>query len=51
MLSNGKDIPYFGLKVVTVTDKIANDYDIPKGVYIKEVMMDSPAWGNRSAEW
>ena len=44
MLSNGKDIPYFGLKVVTVTDKIANDYDIPKGVYIKEVMMDSPAW-------
>lgn len=44
MLSNGKDIPYFGLKVITVTDKIANEYDIPKGVYIKEVLMDSPAW-------
>ncbi len=44
MLSNGRDIPYFGLKVVTVTDKIANDYDIPKGVYIKEVLLDSPAW-------
>lgn len=44
MLSNGRDIPYLGLKVVTVTDKIAADYDIPKGVYIKEVVLDSPAW-------
>lgn len=43
MLSNGKDIPYLGLKVVTVTDKIAEDYDLPQGVYIKEVVMDSPA--------
>lgn len=43
MLSNGKDIPYLGLKAVTVTDKIAADYDIPKGVYIKEVLLDSPA--------
>lgn len=43
MLLNGKDIPYLGLKVLTVTDKIANDYDIPQGVYIKEVILDSPA--------
>lgn len=43
MLSNGRDIPYLGLKAVTVTDKIAADYDIPKGVYIKEVVLDSPA--------
>ena len=26
-----------------MTDKIANTYGIPKGVYIKEVEMDSPA--------
>lgn len=43
MLSNGKDIPYLGLKVVTVTEKIATEFDIPKGVYIKEVLLDSPA--------
>lgn len=43
MLSNGKDIPYLGLKTVTVTDKIALEYGIPKGVYIKEVILDSPA--------
>lgn len=43
MLSNGKDIPYLGLKVVTVTDRIATDYDIPRGVYIREVLLDSPA--------
>lgn len=43
MLSNGRDIPYFGLKVCTVTDTIAEDYEIPQGVFIKEVMLDSPA--------
>lgn len=44
MLSNGMDIPYLGLKIVTVTDKIAADYDLVRGVYIKEVMLDSPAF-------
>lgn len=43
MLSEGKDIPYLGLYVSTVTDKISNAYEIPKGVYIREVSMDSPA--------
>ncbi len=43
MLSNGRDIPYLGLKVVTVTDRIAEEYDLPKGVYIKETVLDSPA--------
>lgn len=43
MLSNGKDIPYLGLKVVTATEQISREYDIPKGVYIKEVVLDSPA--------
>ena len=31
------------LKVVTVTDKIAEDFEIPTGVYIKETLLDSPA--------
>ena len=43
MLSNGKDIAYLGLRVVTVTDKIAEEYAIPRGVYIKEAILDSPA--------
>lgn len=42
-LRNGKDIPYVGVYLSTVTDDIAEDYDIPKGVYIKEVVADSPA--------
>jgi serine protease Do len=43
MLSNNRDIPYIGLELSTVTNEIAADYDIPKGAYIKEVKMDSPA--------
>lgn len=43
LLSNGKDIPYLGLKVVTATDRISKEYDIPQGVYIMEVVLDSPA--------
>lgn len=43
MLSNGEDIPYLGLELSTVTGMIEREYDIPKGAYIKEVHMDSPA--------
>ncbi len=42
-LSNNRDIPYVGLRLSTVTDDIAKEYSIPKGVYIKSVEMDSPA--------
>ena len=44
MLSNGNDIPYLGLRVVTVTDQIAADYELPKGIFVKEVLLDSPAF-------
>lgn len=43
VLFEDKSIPYLGLHISTVTDKIAEAYDLPKGVYIKEVAMDSPA--------
>lgn len=43
MLSNNQDIPYIGLELTTVTNDIANEYDIPKGAYIKEIKLDSPA--------
>lgn len=42
-LSNNRDIPYVGLRISTVTNDIAEEYGIPKGVYIKSVELDSPA--------
>lgn len=43
LLMDGDDVPYFGIYGTTVTDKIADKYTVPKGVYVKEVVMDSPA--------
>lgn len=43
LLSNGLNIPYIGIKGSTVTDVISKEHDIPKGVYIKEAVLDSPA--------
>lgn len=42
-LSNGKEVAYLGLGISTVTGEIEKAYDIPRGVYVKEVKMDSPA--------
>lgn len=42
-LSNNQDVAYLGLKISTVTSVIADEYDIPQGVYIKSVAIDSPA--------
>ena len=42
-LSNNQEIPYIGLGITTVTSAIEKEYEIPKGVYIKEVKLDSPA--------
>lgn len=43
MLLNNQSIPYLGLKVATVTSDIQEEYDIPKGIFIKQVALDSPA--------
>lgn len=43
LLSNGISVPYLGIKGSTVTDAISREYDIPKGVYIKEAVVDGPA--------
>lgn len=42
-LKDRKNIPYIGLYISTVTESISKEYDIPKGVFIKEVAADSPA--------
>ncbi len=41
-LENGLDVPYLGLYISTVTKSIAEEYDLPQGVYINSVEMDSP---------
>lgn len=43
LLFADKDVPYLGVHISTVTSHIAQKYDIPRGVYIKKVEMDSPA--------
>lgn len=43
LLSNGVAVPYIGIKGSTVTEAISEEYDIPKGVYIKEAVVNSPA--------
>ncbi len=42
-LSNNQDVAYLGIRGTAVTDQIAQANEIPKGIYVIEVMMDSPA--------
>lgn len=42
-LSNGESVPYLGITGVTVTEEIANEQEIPGGVYVQNVEADSPA--------
>ena len=43
LLSNGKAVPYLGIKGVEVTENIAQEQGLPEGIYVKEVEADSPA--------
>lgn len=42
-LSNGKSIPYLGIRFSEVTQRISEEYDLPEGIYIKSIDLDSPA--------
>ena len=42
-LSNNKEMAYLGLGISSVTSEMEKEYEIPRGVYIREVKMDSPA--------
>lgn len=42
-LSNGMAIPYLGMKVSTVTEEIAAEYGLPRGVYVKQIETDAPS--------
>ena len=43
LLSNDKSVPYLGMRISTVTDEIAEDYSMPKGVYVRSVALYAPA--------
>ena len=43
LLSNDKSVPYIGLRMSTVTEEISKDYNMPMGVYVRDVEIDSPA--------
>lgn len=42
-ISNNQQIPYLGVNLNTVTQEMEEAFDLPKGVYVKSVEMDSPA--------
>lgn len=42
-LSNDKEMAYLGLGISTVSSETEKEFEIPRGVYIKEVKLDSPA--------
>ena len=42
-ISNNQQIPYLGENLNTVTQEMEEAFDLPKGGYVKSVVMDSPA--------
>ncbi len=42
-LLNGQDIAFLGIQGTDVTQEISEQYNIPKGAYVKVVVPDSPA--------
>lgn len=40
---NGKERSYIGLYISTVTEAISKEHNIPEGVFVKEVVTESPA--------
>ncbi|MCR4788260.1 MAG: S1C family serine protease [Lachnospiraceae bacterium] len=42
-MSNGKEIPYLGFYGLDITEEIAQENNLPLGVYISSLTMDSPA--------
>ncbi len=43
LMLNGDAVPYLGIHGVTVTEAIASEQGIPRGIYVREVAADSPA--------
>ncbi|MCR4990772.1 MAG: S1C family serine protease [Lachnospiraceae bacterium] len=44
-MSNGHEIPYLGIYGLDITEEISDENELPLGVYISSLNMDSPALG------
>lgn len=42
-MSTKETVPYMGIKGIDVTAKASEEHDVPKGAYITEIEMESPA--------
>lgn len=42
-LSNGKEMAYFGVEAIDVTEEANENLKVPFGAYVTEIQMDSPA--------
>ena len=42
-LANGEGVPYIGIHATDVSENIAEDRRIPRGIYVDKVEADSPA--------
>ena len=42
-ISNGQEIAYLGIYGMDVTDEAKEEYGVPEGAYVKQVVIDSPA--------
>lgn len=43
LLSNGKSVPYLGVQGTEVTEQVEKEQGIPRGIYVKNIELDSPA--------
>lgn len=43
LMLNGKNVPYAGIRGATVTAEVAEEQEIPEGLYVTQVESDSPA--------
>lgn len=42
-ISNGQELAYLGIKSIDVTEEAAEEYGVPNGAFVSEVISDSPA--------
>lgn len=43
LMANGEKVPYVGVLGTEVTEEISKEQGVPRGVYVREVVADSPA--------
>lgn len=43
LMSNGKNVPYIGIVGEMITEQVAQAENVPQGLFVKEVEVDSPA--------